>query len=125
MLLNIQIDIIGKPHAKARPRWDSRSRRIYTPSTKYEIEFAKSLLPWKGKLTNEEKLAVCCFFYGANPSADGDNLWKFCLDALVRANVIDDDRFIIYGSFEKRGKEVEGNPFPGKPSTRINLGRWD
>ena len=83
------------------------------------------MLPFQGRFKGAENLAMLCWFYGADKRADGDNLWKLIADAAVRASVIDNDRFIVHGSFTLLAVGGPGNPFPDEPSTRVRIGGWD
>lgn len=56
-------------------------------------------------------------FYGANPSADIDNLAKLYLDAMVKAGTIKDDRFV-------RGLYVERKPLDNERRTVVCIGDW-
>lgn len=120
--INITIDIPGKPKSKARPRMVKG--KIWTPSSPEEDAVAMMMLPHKGKFADKRNLSFCCWFYGSNPRSDADNMWKLYADAAVKAGVIDDDRFIVHGFFEKRDVDNEGNPTPGEPSTRVRVGQW-
>jgi len=120
--VNLNIDIPGRPVPKARPRMVRG--KIWTPTNKHENEVAKFMLQHRGAFAGMRDLALQAWFYGASPTADGDNLWKLVCDAAVKAQVIDDDRYIVCGTFEKRPVGNQGNPFPNKPGTRIRIGVW-
>lgn len=120
--MNITIDVPGKPRPKARPRMVRG--KIWTPSNKDEEAVAMQMLEHRGKFADMRDLSLCCWFYGADPRCDVDNLWKLYCDAAVKAGVIDDDRYIVHGFFEKRPVGNESNPFPDKPSTRVRIGQW-
>ena len=120
--MNITIDLLGKPYPKQRPRMVRG--KIWTPSNKHEDALAMQMLKWKGAFEGNHQLGFLCWFYGADVRADGDNLWKLAADAAVKAGVIDDDRYIVHGSFTICHKDDAGNPFPETPSTRIVTGDW-
>jgi hypothetical protein len=102
------------------------NNRIWTPSTPYENEVATQLLSAKGMFKDQKGLSLSIWLYGADPRADGSNLFKLVEDAAVKAGMFDDDniKVICYGSWESRPVDHESNPFPGKPSTRIRVGDW-
>lgn len=122
--MNLTIDLPGKPRPKARPRMVRG--KIWTPSTPHEDEVATQMLVHQGKFAGQKGLSISTWFYGAHPRSDGDNLLKLVVDAAVKAGVIDDDKVsvVVQGSYECRGVNDEGNPFPGQPSTRVRIGLW-
>lgn len=124
MSSKLQIDIPGKPKPKSRPRMVRG--RIWTPSTPHENMVAAYMLPYQKRFEGRLDLAFLVWFYGADPRADLDNLLKLCVDACVKADVIDGDntKTLVYVSAEARRVDNEGNPFPNKPSTRIRIGGW-
>jgi Holliday junction resolvase RusA-like endonuclease len=123
MGLELVVDIPGKPRAKTRPRMVRG--RIWTPSTKDEEAVATQLLVHQGMFKGETRLSFFCGFYGADPRTDGDNLFKLVVDAAVRAGVIDNDRFVLHGGFEKFPVEHVSNPCPGQPATQITVRTYE
>lgn len=120
---NLTIDIPGKPRPKTRPRVN-KNGVVWTKSAKDQEAVAFHMLPHKGAFAGKRRLALTAWFYGDDVRADGDNLWKLIADAAVQAGVIDDDNRITYGSFERCHVDDDGNPFPGKPGTRVIVGDW-
>jgi len=95
--------------------------RIWTPSTPHEEEVATYMLVHQGAFKGVTELDLEGFFYGADPRADGDNLLKLVADAVVRAGVIDNDKFIIHGEFTKLPVDHPSNEVPGQPSTTVRV----
>lgn len=122
--MNITINIPGRPKPKARPRMVRN--KIWTPTTEHENAVATYMLKHQGAFKGGTGLALSTWFYAPDPRADGDNLLKLIIDAVVKAGVIDDDnvKVLVQASFEIRAKESENNPFPGQPCTRVRIGDW-
>lgn len=123
--MNMTVVVPGKPHSKARPRFNHKTNRVWTPSTPHEDAVATQLLRYKGKFKGVRRIALLAWFYGADPRADGDNLWKLLADAAVKAQMIDDDRYIVHGAFTLFDVDAEENPTPGVPCTKMLVGNWD
>lgn len=107
--------IIGKPIPKARPRAGAGGH-FYSPSSASEGQVAKMLMTARGRYTGTD-VGVTILFYGADSRSDLDNLGKFYLDALVKAGVIKDDRYVKMLYLERR----EG----GEPRTEMTVAEWN
>lgn len=99
--------------------------RIWTPSTPHEEAVAKVLLAYRGTFKGMRGLSLVGLFYGADSRADGDNLLKLVVDAVGRAGVIDNDRFVVHGEFTKLPVGDPSNPLPGEPSTKITIREYE
>ena len=90
----IKLTIEGEPIPKARPRMVNG--RIWTPSNEAENAVAMVLRSsgYAGRFKGCKSLAVAFGFHGGSKLADIDNLVKFALDALVKSEIIPDDRYV-------------------------------
>ena len=65
-------------------------------------------LPRIEKTIKNRKLGIRMYFYLKHPTKqDGDNLIKAAIDCLVKAEIIEDDRYIFYYEVFKRKTEKE------------------
>lgn len=90
----VRITVEGEPTPKARPR--IVNGHVYTPSSDVENALAVILRRsgHSGHFAGCRSLSVAFSFYGASKRADIDNLVKLALDALVKAEIVPDDRYV-------------------------------
>lgn len=93
----VKVTIEGAPIPKARPRVVQGGKHVFTSSSEAENACAKILRDsgYAGRLKGCKRIAVAMRFYGADKRADIDNLAKFYLDAMVKADLIPDDRYVV------------------------------
>lgn len=101
----------GVPVPKARPRFDTRRGRVYTPeSTKLAEDLLATLMQLQLVALGPAEVAVEIeFAFSSRRSGDLDNCAKLVLDALQKARVIDNDRQVrqlwINAKDVKKGQE--------------------
>lgn len=109
MSRGISITIPGQPIPKARPRFNRRTGRTYTPE---RTKTAEQRVAWevKRQLLIDEPLACllqvdALFVVKGNRKVDGDNCLKLIQDALNNVLYLDDSQ-IVAGSYRvERGDD--------------------
>lgn len=104
----VRIVIPGRPIAKARPKFNRKSGRIYTPSSEAEQSVANAMSDYKGAYFDAGPVLVSLYLYGTKAGTDIDNVAKLYIDALVKAKVIQDDAEVYALWVERRPPDRDG-----------------
>ena len=90
----IEIRIEGRPYSKQRPRYSSRSRSFYTPTSKKE-EIVKEKIKsiYDGDLISDDVDVFLSFHFNDKRIGDIDNYEKFILDCL-QGTILKNDKQI-------------------------------
>jgi len=88
------LTVPGQPFPKARPRFNRKQGRVYTPADSLLAEdlMASVMNLSLAPLGGEDVLLDVHFAFETRKSGDLDNCLKLVMDALQKARVIDNDR---------------------------------
>ena len=126
--MKYEFEIYDKAIGKARPRFDSRTGRVYIPTTtkkfeeevkwaftsKYNIELEPSEKPFKSKITaifeppksiSKKKMEELLLSEVYTKKPDSDNIAKIILDSLNGLVYKDDAQVCILLALKKYGTE--------------------
>jgi Holliday junction resolvase RusA-like endonuclease len=86
--------ITGPPVPKARPRFNTKTGRVYTPlSSQLAEDLVASILHYDLRQLGDAEVTVKIEFgFSTRKSGDLDNCAKLVLDAMQKARIIDNDR---------------------------------
>lgn len=109
-MAGVKIVIWGKPKSKARPRAQRRGAHthIFTPTSEFEADIVRQMLPFRGSMVHEDRVTVVIRFYGHHGAQDLDNMAKLYVDALVKAKVIREDNSRRLGRLLLDAPEPQG-----------------